>query len=310
MPRPLLPPRGLFVPTAMIFDQTLPETVRFTWILLRCLAWGKSETPMLSMNQLVEIIGKKQSALYKHMAILRDRGVLLWRPAGCGTLIVSFPDSFQEDSGFFNDESQEVSVDNVPSTFVESPVFKLNQESKLKEEEFKNTQFQKNGMNSTNVETYSQSKHSTNGVSERNSKALVEDQCTAAYKSITNFTPNKPQRQQILERVTDLDLWRSTLDHWLSHGWNPRNVLGMLNLYSQGGPDSCQYCHPKKQDAGPPIVDYAAQRERDRIEARKIIEEARAKRLAKEKYSSQSPSDPAESSMKYSAADQTSQFEV
>lgn len=88
--RPLLPPRGLFVPTSILFGD-LPDTVRMTWMQLRALAWGQQETPPVSIGQLHQITGKSQSTLYGHMATLRDRDALRWRPAQGGTLIVTFP---------------------------------------------------------------------------------------------------------------------------------------------------------------------------------------------------------------------------
>jgi len=60
----------------------------------------------------------------------------------------------------------------------------------------------------------------------------------------------------------------------------------MLNLYTQGGLDSCLFCHPKKSKTKPVIKDYAAQRELDRIEARKLIKVARARRSTRENSSS------------------------
>ena len=35
MPRPLLPPRGIFVPTMMIYNREIPPKVVYTWIQLR-----------------------------------------------------------------------------------------------------------------------------------------------------------------------------------------------------------------------------------------------------------------------------------
>ena len=277
MPRPLLLPRYVQVPAAMVYDEMIPETVRFTYVMLRGLAWGSLETPAVSMDQLTEVTGKKQSAIYKHMAFLRDRGALLWRPAGHGTIIVSFPDNLDDSStsiecGVDEINSKGLGFSQSPennSINMEKPFIKLNQESKLNEEVIKNTPFHVSGKHPMDVEY---AKHTPrNGT-----KSL------SLYKSLTNLTPNRTQRRQILDQVTDLDLWRSTLEHWLTHGWNPRNVQGILNLYTQGGPDFCRFCHPKKADSKPPILDHTAQRERDRIEARKIIEEARARKATRE----------------------------
>lgn len=90
MPKPLLPPRGLFVPTALIFDKELPAAAKDTAVQLRALGWGKDETPALSITQLEELTGKSQSTLYGHMRLLRLRGALRWRSAGTTEIIVAF----------------------------------------------------------------------------------------------------------------------------------------------------------------------------------------------------------------------------
>ena len=44
-------------------------------------------------------------------------------------------------------------------------------------------------------------------------------------------------RDRVIEQVTDderrLQTWREILDEWIGKGWNPRNVLGMLDMFSQ-----------------------------------------------------------------------------
>jgi hypothetical protein len=64
----------------------------------------------------------------------------------------------------------------------------------------------------------------------------------AIYHEITNLRPNKPQRAILAAQVADLDRWRGTLSHWMSHRWNPKNLPGMLDLYRRGGPSACRYC--------------------------------------------------------------------
>ncbi len=91
MPRTLLPPRGIFVPGPLIYDKDLPPAVRDTWIQLRGLAWGRLETPSLSLVQLSEILNKKRSTLYEHMRLLQARGTLRWRPGSTSEIIVVFP---------------------------------------------------------------------------------------------------------------------------------------------------------------------------------------------------------------------------
>jgi len=92
MTRPLLPPRGIFIPTRMIFNPQLAPVVLVTWIQLRCLAWDGWVTPSLSMQELTRITGKSQATLYGHMSLLRSMSALRWRSTRQGRITISFPD--------------------------------------------------------------------------------------------------------------------------------------------------------------------------------------------------------------------------
>ena len=105
MPRPLLPPRGIFVPSTVQYDKTIPPAIRDTYSQLLGLAYGKSETPPVSLQQLSELFGKSISSLYGNMAFLRDRGALRWRTAQDGTIIISFPQGVSKGEAFFIDQT-------------------------------------------------------------------------------------------------------------------------------------------------------------------------------------------------------------
>ncbi len=95
MERSLLPPRGVFVPTALIYDRPngrlrLTASLLQTWIQLRGLAWGRSETPPLHIDQLSSLLGKSPSAIYAHLTFLRTDGALRWRSLGGGVIVVMF----------------------------------------------------------------------------------------------------------------------------------------------------------------------------------------------------------------------------
>jgi len=98
MPRPLIPPRGVFVPSGLLFDHDRPKSewlhpvVRDTAIQIMALAWGKNETPPISFDELSKLTGKSMPTLYAHMGLLRDRGALRWRPSGTSTIIVELLD--------------------------------------------------------------------------------------------------------------------------------------------------------------------------------------------------------------------------
>lgn len=88
----LLPPRGIFVPTSMIFDTQLPSAVKVTWVQLRCLAWRGWSTPPLSIPELASLIGIHPSRLQRHLAQLEDNSALMYRSSADGKLIISFPE--------------------------------------------------------------------------------------------------------------------------------------------------------------------------------------------------------------------------
>ncbi len=92
MTHSLLPPRGIFVPTQMIFNTQIPSAVLVTWIQLRSLAWSGWVTPPLSVPELASIIGIHPARLQRHLAQLQDISALVSRSTGNGKLILSFPE--------------------------------------------------------------------------------------------------------------------------------------------------------------------------------------------------------------------------
>ncbi|PWB49831.1 MAG: hypothetical protein C3F13_18510 [Anaerolineales bacterium] len=68
------------------------------------------------------------------------------------------------------------------------------------------------------------------------------------YRSVVHFSANQAQKSLLEGSVTNLDLWRATIVHWAEHGWNPRNLTGMLELYQRGGPQACRYCQIPREE--------------------------------------------------------------
>ncbi len=87
----LLPARGIFVPTQMIFNTQLPSAVLVTWIQLRCLAWRGWNTPPFSLPELASLIGIHPARLNRHLSQLQDLSALTCRSTGNGKIILSFP---------------------------------------------------------------------------------------------------------------------------------------------------------------------------------------------------------------------------
>ena len=77
---------------------------------------------------------------------------------------------------------------------------------------------------------------------------IPEQDPVKIYQTLTGIRPNKPQRQQLKDQVHDSALWSATVEHWQSHGWNPKNVAGILDIYQRGGPAAC-LCARRKADS-------------------------------------------------------------
>jgi hypothetical protein len=87
-----LPPRGIFVPTTLIFHADLPPAPLRTWMQLRCLAWTGWSTPPLTMAELASRLGLHTSRLSKHLAQLSDDSALSYHLNCQGKIIITFPD--------------------------------------------------------------------------------------------------------------------------------------------------------------------------------------------------------------------------
>lgn len=294
------------MPTSLLFDRQLSPAAAHTWAQLRALAWGKSETPALSIQQLAEVTGKKPSTLYGHMAALRDRDALRWRPADRGTLIVSFmeatnPESSGELSEFpenFSENLEKPSLNSpsesdidsgsegregkiskhlpgrpgqhsgIPenrsglpgslSRKLEKPSLNYSTDSDIESlrEEERGEGFEESSRKTGEAFQNSRKQVRSSGKSVQNSRKPVRssgkdgDTPAQVYRRIAGISPNAAQRELIAAQVSDLPLWESSLEHWLSHGWNPRNLPGILDLYQRGGAAGCRFCQKAPSPKG------------------------------------------------------------
>lgn len=238
MTRSLLPPRGLFVPAAVIYNPHLPPSIALTWIQLRGLAWGRKETPALSLQQVSNLTGRSQSTIYEHMTALRLRGALRWRTSRDGTIIVSF-----DDASWLAEPPQDTAAEPVDPPSAAHP--RRSQAPAPHD--------------SGNLETpaplpppenlSNQSEEEIRAAQFRNS-GKPESDPLKLFKQVTGILPNRSQRARIRGMVEDPERWRETLEHWMVHRWNPNNLPGILDLYARGGPPACVYC--LRLGAGPP----------------------------------------------------------
>jgi len=247
-----------------------------TWIQLRGLAWGQDETPQLGISQLSELTGKSRSTIFGHMALLRQWGALRWRSSEEGTLIVTFP----TDSGeFFLDDIdqsyQEESryLDNPESWNSDLPDPSLNPSFNQMDDQFVNHQEQSlEEINSQDIDSdvfwereinqldYSQggspTKEEGRGFQNSGRQSNFSDSVqefglppeldgadpAKVYQKVTGIRPNKYQRDQLKAFISDTNIWYSAITHWQLHGWSPKNVYGIIELYNRGGAPACRYC--------------------------------------------------------------------
>lgn len=213
-------PCGIFVPCALIYNPDLPPSVFHTWVQLRGLAGDDKETPALSMKQLAEITAKSSSTLYRHITQLRFWNLLRWRTSGQGRIVVIF----EETLGNVLLENKGAELDGFPdSKNWESPSLKS----------LINNKDHRGLKEAQNPKPRIDSKDQEKGP-------------LAIYRTLTRIKPNQVQRQQLKAQVKDPDLWYATIEHWLAHRWNPKNIPGMLELYQRGGPEHCRFCSPEQ----------------------------------------------------------------
>jgi hypothetical protein len=95
MSRPLLPPKGVFIGTRVVYDAHLPATVKETLLQLMALTWQSHShcTPPLSYALLTHLTGKSARTLRGHFQMLRSyQAVLRLQPAGTGQFILVLAD--------------------------------------------------------------------------------------------------------------------------------------------------------------------------------------------------------------------------
>jgi hypothetical protein len=250
MTRPLLPPSGVFVPTHLIYDYSLSPVLSQTWVQLRGLAWGRDVTPSMLVTEMATIFGKAPSTLYRHLSPLRTLTVLSWRTTESGKIIVSFPRLTEPAS--VNDDSASLQG-NYPLIILNSKNRELVTPPSL------NPPINMDTLQIPVIEPGYQ-EYEQNPVEEgegwgkrecegergdpvvQNCKNQDSRIPVILYRSVAHLMPNKTQQRIIVSTVTNLPLWQQTLEHWLGHGWNPKNITGMLQLYERGGVSGCRAC--------------------------------------------------------------------
>jgi len=221
----------------------MPPAVFLTWLQLRGLAWRGTDTPSLCIQDLVELTGKSMVTLTRHLDHLQLTHALRWHPAEPGKIIVTFPKKIKSMREPAEPNFQNCNIANMkmPPSLNHAVNSDPHHIPVIDPE---NQESDQNPVAKVDVGGEGECE----GERLQGLNAFTGDSQTvptpiSVYRSLVHLTPNPAQRRILSSKVTDLPLWQHTLEHWLEHGWNPRNLLGMLELYARGGPSGCRFCH-------------------------------------------------------------------
>jgi len=95
MTRPLIPPRGVFVSSRLLFHPSMNAALKDTLIQMMGLTWGNKArmTPLLTYPLLEQLTRKSARRLYGHLTVLRKTySVLELQSAGNGTFVLVLAD--------------------------------------------------------------------------------------------------------------------------------------------------------------------------------------------------------------------------
>lgn len=220
------PPKYVNVPTSVIYS-ALPSPIRETLIQIIGLAWESKfrETPPLTFEELAKILGKSDSTVYQHVQYLRSHSWLQFRSAGGPAYTFSLIDR----SAISENQGSTASFSENSESFVN---FLPKDKNQLNQEKENN-----------NVPRNRKIPVPPSNTDEKVRSTDLSHPAVIAYRTLMHSTPNIVQRTSIISTVQDLDLWCSTLEHWLEHNWRPTNVPGLLNSYRSGGRRACLNCN-------------------------------------------------------------------
>ena len=275
----LLPPDGVMVPSEILYNKSLSVGLKTTWMLLRGLAGEDGETPLMAISTLCEVLGKSRTTIYDHLGKLGELGLLKWQPNGIGRLMVSFNLKCVGDQELGESEKPDNLSGNPDVNSLKLKDIALKKDLKANAKSMiKDIRVRKTGqpVRESGLGDIEQL------IPEINPDEKIPSQI---YREVMHLTANRLQREEMDSTVSDVALWRQTLKFWMLHNWNPFNVPGLLDMYAQGGPQGVRQKTASRDHRKPPLGDHSEQRERDRLEARRIIAEARQKRRLSESAS-------------------------
>lgn len=67
-----------------------------------------------------------------------------------------------------------------------------------------------------------------------------------AYREIARLHAPIPLRTRIAQEIGEdpaaIEKWKDCVLHWIGHGWNKQNIIGLLQSYASGGRAGCGSC--------------------------------------------------------------------
>jgi hypothetical protein len=258
MAQSMLPPRGFFIPTHMIYKSQMPPAVFVTWLQLRSLTWSGPVIPPFAISEWIDLTGISRPTLIRHLNWLQKMKALKWQSNGGGMISVSFNGiSLRPHQSL--DEADELTLfgsmadSRMGSSKMDSPKMDcpsslnplsstINRIDVMESQNQESDQFPIPHIEADGEVEGKGARLSNFGQTDHAHSGLLSP--AALYRSIVQLTPNSTQRRLLASKITDLPLWQATIEHWIFHGWNPRNLAGMLDLYNRGGPSACRSCHP------------------------------------------------------------------
>jgi hypothetical protein len=248
-------PERITIPRNLITQAGMSTGTLSTWLWLQALSQGNPPDRVYSVKELAALTGKSESTIYEHLRALRRQEELQWEKAGRGRFRLRLKPAETEPEEQEGDgtttpsnktaeqanERQNYDNPQIEQRFYEKPEDHLQNFGKTpshnndsinlkevvkREGEFRTSTIPKNR------------KAESPGAS----KAPCGESPEAVYRSFTGRRPNRAQREELARQVHDLGRWRDTLAHWLTHGWSPINIGGMLEMYQRGGSEACRFC--------------------------------------------------------------------
>jgi hypothetical protein len=244
---------NILIPQSLLFGDGLPACLAHTWLQLRCLAGESELTPPVPAQDLIRLTGKSLATLYRHLRRLKDFGLLDWRCLDGGLQV-----SFAAGPAGLPQPPADLRAGRAADIPASAESATLSRDSQFCNRASLNT-LTDSLINLTRVEAQISeliigsiprirskippppAPTRGNALPRANLSPPADDPLTI-YRRLARLTPNPAQRDLLLQRVHDLPRWRNTLEHWLAHRWNPRNLPGLLDLYQRGGACGCRYC--------------------------------------------------------------------